>query len=94
MLALPGLPSSCNKFCLVWIYFSMTLFVYSLYVSIVNSGSMMFGSYMPLSLSPLYFVSYPSAENLPFLYQANFASRIDGAPPFIRGVRAKLFLIQ
>jgi hypothetical protein len=28
------------------------------------------------------------------LYQANFASRIDGAPPFIRGVRARLFLIQ
>jgi hypothetical protein len=28
------------------------------------------------------------------LYQANFASRIDGAPPFLRGVRARLLLIQ
>jgi hypothetical protein len=54
----------------------------------------MVGSCVPLSLSPLCFVSDPSAENSPFLYQANFASRIDGAPPFIRGVRARLLLIQ
>jgi hypothetical protein len=53
----------------------------------------MVGSCVPLSLSPLCFVSYPSAENSPFLYQANFASRID-APPFLRGVRARLLLIQ
>jgi hypothetical protein len=54
----------------------------------------MVGSCVPLSFSPLCFVSYPSAENSPFLYQANFASRIDGALPFIRGVRARLLLIQ
>jgi hypothetical protein len=54
----------------------------------------MVGSCVPLSLSPLCFVSYPLAENLPFLYQANFASRIDGAPPFLRGVRTRLLLIQ
>jgi hypothetical protein len=55
---------------------------------------MMVGSCVPLFLSPLCFVSYLSAENLPFLYQANFASQIDGAPLFIRGVRARLLLIQ
>jgi hypothetical protein len=26
--------------------------------------------------------------------EANFASRIDGAPPFLRGVRTRLLLIQ
>jgi hypothetical protein len=54
----------------------------------------MVGSCVPLSLSPLCFVSDPSAENSTFLYRANFASQIDGAPPFIRGVRARLLLIQ
>jgi hypothetical protein len=54
----------------------------------------MVGSCVPLSLSPLCFVSYPLAENLPSLYQANFASWIDGAPPFLRGVRTRLLLIQ
>jgi hypothetical protein len=54
----------------------------------------MVGSCVPLSLSPLCFVSYLSAENSPFLYQANFASRIDGALPFLRGVKARLLLIQ
>jgi hypothetical protein len=52
-------------------------------MSIVNSGSMMVGSCVPLSLSPLCFVSYPSAENSPFLYQANFgggAWALMGAP--------------
>jgi hypothetical protein len=43
---------------------------------------------------PFYVLPYFSAKNLPLLYQANFASQIDGASLFLGGVRAQPLLIQ
>jgi hypothetical protein len=43
---------------------------------------------------PFYVLPYSLAKNSLFLYQANFASRIDGALPFFRDVRAQPLLIQ
>jgi hypothetical protein len=43
---------------------------------------------------PFMFCLLSLSRKLAFLYQANFVSRIDGAAPFIKGVRARLLLIQ
>jgi hypothetical protein len=79
-----------------WVHLSLSSLFPFLVLSRLTSELRFYDGWVVYALIsfPFYVLPYSLAKNSPFLYQANFASRIDGTLPVLGGVRAHPLLIQ